>query len=62
MVTDTENAREKLCKFNYYKYRPANMTFGFNTNIMRRMEGFNEFNALRKNFLLSAYEDIKKLF
>lgn len=37
------------------------MTFGFNTNIMRKIRGFNEFNSLRKNFLLTIYDEIKDI-
>lgn len=34
--------------------------FAFNTNIMRQCETFNQFNSLRKNFLLGVYQDISK--
>ena len=57
-VRDTEDGRYKLCMFNYYKYRAADLMFGFNTGIMRKLGSFNEFNALRKNQLLAFYEDL----
>jgi hypothetical protein len=37
------------------------MTFAFHTNIMRKQSSFNEFNSLRKNFLISVYQEIKDL-
>lgn len=33
--------------------------FGFNTYIMKKISGFNEFNSLRKNQLLAFYEDLR---
>ena len=44
-VIDTEDSLYKLCSFNYYKYRATNLMFGFNTNIMRQLNNFHEFNA-----------------
>ena len=58
-VCGVDDARYKLCMFNYYKYRAANLMFGFNTGIMRKVGGFNEFNTLRKNQLLAFYEMLK---
>jgi len=58
-VTGTEDAARKLARSNYYKYRAANLMFGFNAGIFRDLESFAEFNALRKNQLLRFYEQIK---
>jgi len=58
-VTGTDDARYKLCLFNYYKYRAHNIMFGFNTNIMRKLSAFSEFNSLRKNQLLAFYKDLR---
>ena len=55
-VCDIEGATSKLCTYNYYKYRAVNMMFGFHANIIRKCNGFYEFNSLRKNFLLSVYK------
>lgn len=58
-VVGVDDGRYKLCLFNYYKYRAANLMFGFNTNIMKKILCFSEFNALRKNQLLAFYELLK---
>lgn len=55
-VCDVEDAVPKICRFNYYRFRALNMMFGFHANIMKKANGFYEFNAMRKNFLLSAYK------
>jgi hypothetical protein len=51
-VHGTDDAVRKLARADYYKYRPANLMFGFNAGIMGQLEAFCEFNALRKNQLL----------
>eukprot|EP00928_Gymnodinium_smaydae_P100356 TRINITY_DN9823_c2_g4_i1.p1 TRINITY_DN9823_c2_g4~~TRINITY_DN9823_c2_g4_i1.p1 ORF type:complete len:2328 (+),score=476.05 TRINITY_DN9823_c2_g4_i1:208-6984(+) len=56
-----EDAIHKLCKSNYYKYRAANLMFGFNTGITARMGSFCEFNSLRKNQLLAFYKELLPL-
>ena len=58
-VTGTEDAARKLARSNYYKYRAANLMFGFNAGIFRDLESYCEFNSLRKNQLLQFYESIK---
>ena len=58
-VTGTEDAARKLARSNYYKYRAANLMFGFNAGIFRELDSFSEFNALRKNQLLRFYDMIK---
>lgn len=58
-VTGTEDAAHKLARSNYYKYRAANLMFGFNAGIFRDLGSFSEFNALRKNQLLRFYDSIK---
>jgi hypothetical protein len=58
-VCDVEDSTHKLCTYNYYKYRPINMMFGFHANIIRKCKGFYQFSSLRKNFLLSVYSKIK---
>ena len=57
-VLGTENATYKLGTSHYYKYRAANLMFGFNTGIMHKLHGFATFNALRKNQLLAFYEQL----
>ena len=59
LVTGTEDAARKLARSDYYRYRAANLMFGFNSGIFRNLESFCEFNALRKNQLLRFYESIK---
>jgi hypothetical protein len=54
LVTSTEV--NKLARGDYYKYRAANLMFGFNAGIMQGLECFCDFNALRKNQLLRFYE------
>eukprot|EP01094_Clydonella_sp_ATCC50884_P018479 TRINITY_DN341_c0_g1_i1.p1 TRINITY_DN341_c0_g1~~TRINITY_DN341_c0_g1_i1.p1 ORF type:complete len:2401 (-),score=1116.71 TRINITY_DN341_c0_g1_i1:178-7182(-) len=58
-VCGTDDAVYKLATCNYYKYRAANIMFGFNTNVMKGLECFSEFNALRKNQLLAFYEVLR---
>jgi len=58
LVTGTEGAARKLARSNYYKYRAANLMFGFNAGVIRGLDSFAEFNALRKNQLLRFYESI----
>lgn len=61
LVTGHEDAVAKLAKCgNYYKYRAANLMFGFNSNIMMDLESFCEFNALRKNQLLRFYDVLRE--
>jgi len=57
-VNGTDDARHKLTQANYYKYRPANLMFGFNAGIMHQLTSFSNFNALRKNQLLAFMEQI----
>lgn len=59
MVRDTKDAAYKLARSNYYKYRAANLMFGFNAGIFRDLDSFAEFNALRKNQLLAFYEKLR---
>ena len=63
-VLGTNDAAYKLARSNYYKYRAANLMFGFNTGIMLTLTSFCEFNALRKNQLLAFYgaEELQPLF
>eukprot|EP00931_Biecheleriopsis_adriatica_P048723 TRINITY_DN28156_c0_g1_i1.p1 TRINITY_DN28156_c0_g1~~TRINITY_DN28156_c0_g1_i1.p1 ORF type:complete len:2295 (-),score=500.02 TRINITY_DN28156_c0_g1_i1:122-7006(-) len=58
-VCGADDARYKLGMSNYYKYRAANLMFGFNTGITRTLRSFSEFNALRKNQLLAFYKTLK---
>ena len=60
-VTGTDGAVYKLARSHYYKYRAANLMFGFNANILAALETFCEFNALRKNQLLRFYEELRPL-
>lgn len=55
-VCGTDDGRYKLAMCNYYKYRAANLMFGFNTGITGTLRSFCEFNSLRKNQLLPFYE------
>lgn len=55
-VLDTEGANSKLSTYNYFKYRPYNLMFGLHGNIIRKCEGFYEFNSLRKNILLEQFD------
>ena len=50
-VFGTDDAVHKLGRSHYYKFRAANLMFGFNSNITNRLLNFCEFNALRKNQL-----------
>eukprot|EP00854_Cymbomonas_tetramitiformis_P005309 gene5309-6453_t len=58
-VCGTDDGRYKLGLSNYYKYRAANLMFGFNTGLMRQLRSFSEFNAMRKNQLLAFYEELR---
>ena len=60
-VCDCDDGVYKLGRSNYYKYRAANLMFGFNTLITSKLSCFAEFNALRKNQLLAFYEELKPL-
>lgn len=57
-VRSATGAARKLAGSDYYKYRAANLMFGFNSNIMHHLDSFCEFNALRKNQLLRFYEQL----
>lgn len=58
-VCSTSDGRYKLGMSNYYKYRAANLMFGFNTGITGTLRNFCEFNSLRKNQLLAFYEELR---
>ena len=58
-VLSTEGAARKLARGDYYKYRAANLMFGCNAGAMYGICSFSEFNAWRKNQLLSFYEVMK---
>ena len=60
-VCGTEDGAYKLAQSNYYKYRAANLMFGFNAGILRKLRSFCEFNALRKNQLLAFYDDLRPI-
>jgi hypothetical protein len=53
LVSGTDDAMHKLAGADYYKYRAANFMFGCNSNIIAGLTSFAEFNAWRKNQLLS---------
>lgn len=57
-VCGTEDATSKLARSQYYKYKAANLMFGFNSHIMAGLDSFSEFNSLRKNQLLRYYEKL----
>ena len=59
LVPGTEDAARKLARSNYYKYRAANLMFGFNAGIFNSLWSFAQFNALRKNQLLRFYDSIR---
>lgn len=59
LVRSADDGVYKLGRANYYKYRAANMMFGFSTHIMKHLTTFAELNALRKNQLLHFYEELK---
>jgi hypothetical protein len=62
-VTGHDDAVQKLAKCaNYYKYRPANFMFGWNSNVMMGLQSFCEYNALRKNQLLQFYQTLQESF
>jgi len=53
LVTSADlEAVQKLGSADYYKYRAANLMFGFNAGIISNVESFAQFNAWRKNQLL----------
>ncbi len=58
-VCQIEEGVFKLARSNYYKYRAANLMFGFNSNITGSLGCFAEFNSLRKNQLLAFYEELE---
>jgi len=58
-VYSTDDAESKLAMHDYYKYRAANLMFGFNARIISSLSSFCEFNALRKNQLLGFYEELE---
>ena len=58
-VCQIEEGVFKLARSNYYKYRAANLMFGFNSNITGDIGCFAEFNSLRKNQLLAFYEELE---
>ena len=60
-VCETDDGVYKLARSSYYKYRAANLTFGFNTGITGSLSCFAEFNALRKNQLLAFYPQLQPL-
>ena len=60
-VTGTDDAVYKLGRSHYYKYRAANLMFGFNTGILSKLRSFCSFNALRKNQLLAFYKELSPL-
>jgi hypothetical protein len=55
LVRDSNGALFKLAYGSYYKYRAANLMFGCNSNILREIESFSQWNAWRKNQLLAFY-------
>jgi len=57
LVTEADTGAQNLARSFYYKFRAANLMFGFNTNITKSLRSFCEFNALRKNQLL-AFTDV----
>lgn len=58
-IQSTEGASRKLGRGDYYKYRAANLMFGCNAGAMFGITSFSQFNAWRKNQLLSFYDVIK---
>ena len=58
-VQSTEGASRKLGRGDYYKYRAVNLMFGCNAGAMQGIGSFSEFNAWRKNQLLSFYDVIR---
>ena len=58
-IQSTEGASRKLGRGDYYKYRAANLMFGCNAGAMLGITSFSQFNAWRKNQLLSFYDVIK---
>eukprot|EP00930_Biecheleria_cincta_P037281 TRINITY_DN25573_c0_g1_i1.p1 TRINITY_DN25573_c0_g1~~TRINITY_DN25573_c0_g1_i1.p1 ORF type:complete len:2388 (+),score=410.29 TRINITY_DN25573_c0_g1_i1:162-7325(+) len=59
LVCNIDDGLHKLARSHYYKFRPANLTFGFNTSLTGRLSSFCEFNSLRKNQLLAFYAQIQ---
>ena len=51
-----EDGRSRLGQGHYYKFRPANLMFGFNSRMLIQLRSFFEFNSLRKNQLLAFYD------
>jgi hypothetical protein len=60
-VVGCDDAVNKLAMSHYYKYRAANLMFGFNSGILHKLRGFASFNALRKNQLLAFYDELSPI-
>lgn len=61
-VCGTEDATSKLARSHYYKYKAANLMFGFNAHILAGLNCFSEFNSWRKNQLLRYYDRLRRDF
>lgn len=59
-VCGCEGAALQLARSDYYKYRAANLMFGFNSNMLASLENFAQFNSLRKNQLLRYTSVLKE--
>ena len=59
-AVDNADAYRKLARGDYYKFRPSNLMFGCNAGILRQFESFTDFQAWRKNQLLSFYPSIRE--
>ena len=60
-LTTTEDGRSRVGQAHYFKFRPANLMFGFNSRMLIQLRSFAEFNSLRKNQLLTFYPKIKPI-
>ena len=56
-----EDGRSRIGQAHYFKFRPANLMFGFNSRMLIQLQSFAEFNSLRKNQLLRFYRKIKPI-
>ena len=56
-----EDGRSRVGQAHYFKFRPANLMFGFNSRMLIQLQSFAEFNSLRKNQLLTFYNKIKPI-
>ena len=56
-----EDGRSRVGQAHYFKFRPANLMFGFNSRMLIQLQSFAEFNSLRKNQLLTFYPKIKPI-